>query len=265
MKRLLQFILFTGCLVSLPATAHIVYTGHDFGVFNNPSTVTLSNQAVKGNSGWINGVGYGDSHHLLPFRFTLSGSADVTLTFKGLDPFEFQPSYPPGAEPVTTLAEFQPGFSLYSGLTHTPPHLADYDSSVISIANRPDGSAGSFNALGDWKIGNDDGELSFLTYIGHVYDGVTGSSIAGADGLLDGLVSLSFAGLAAGDYSIFVGGANALAAGLDYFGLSGTLTVDSISQSVSEPGTHSIMLLGLVLLGIMALRPVSGSPVCKNI
>lgn len=255
MKRLFQFVLLAGSLVSLPATAHIVYTGHDFGVFDSPSTVTLSNQAVRGNSGWIDGVGYGDSHHVLPFRFTLSGSADVTLTFKGLDPFEFQPSYPPGAEPVTTLGGFQPGFSLYSGLTHTPPQLADHDSSPISIANRPAGTAGSFYALGDWAIGNENDELSFLTYIGHAYDGVTVNGIAGADGLLDGVVSLAFTGLAAGDYSVFVGGANTLAAGLDYFGLSGTLTIDSISQAVPEPGTRSILLLGLALLGVLLLRP----------
>lgn len=255
MKRLLQFILFAGCLISLPATAHIVYTGHDFGVFNSLSTVTLSDKAVTGNSGWINGADYGDSHHVRSFRFTLSGSADVTLTFKGLDSFEFQPSYPPGVEPVATLEGFQPGFSLYSGLAHTPPQQADHDSSLISIENRPEGSAGSFYALGDWAIGNDDGELSFLTYIGHAYDGAMVNGIAGADGLLDGVVSLAFTGLAAGDYSIFVGGANALATGLDYFGLSGTLTIDSISQAVPEPGTRSILLLGLVLLGMMLLRP----------
>ncbi len=249
MKRLFQFILFAGHLVALPAMAHIVYTGHDFGIFNSPSTITLSDQAVRGNSGWIDGANYGDSHHVLPFRFTLSGTADVTLTFKAADPFEFTPSFPPNAEPVMTLGGFQPGFSLYSGLAHIPPFKADYDSTEISIANRPEGSAGSFYALGDWTVGNEDGELSHLKYVGHAYDGVTTNGVAGADGFQDGVVSLSFAGLAAGDYSIFVGGANALAEGLDYFGFSGTLTIDSISQSVPEPGMLSIMLLGLILLG----------------
>ena len=53
--------------------------------------------------------------------------------------------------------------------------------------------------------------LSFLKHIGHAYDGAASGSVSGFDGVADGKVSHTFSNLAAGDYSVFVGGSDYLA------------------------------------------------------
>lgn len=256
MKMMLKYFLVLTGMTSLPAMAHIGYTGRNFGVFDGaPAVSTLSDLTVTGNWGWIDGTDsdYGDSHRVAPFRFTLLNSADVTLSFEGR---AFTPDAP-GATPA--LGGLQPGFSLYQGLAHIAPQKADYDNTEISRTNRPADSEGSFRALNDWVIGNDPdtengipASLSFFKYVGHAYDGREADS----DGMLDGRVSRSFIDLPAGDYSVFVGGSDYPAQELtnpdvmSRYGLSGSLVV----SAVPEPETWAMLLAGFGLIGTMARR-----------
>ncbi|KIO48673.1 PEP-CTERM sorting domain-containing protein [Nitrosospira sp. NpAV] len=251
MKKTLKYVLLFAGMTSLPAMAHIGYTGRNFGTFDDTYTVaTRSNQAATGNYGWIDGTDadYGDAHKTLAYRFTLLNPTDVTLTFGSQ---VFTPATA-GAAPV--LDGFMPGFSLYQGLAHLAPMKADLDSSDISKANRPDNAEGSFRALNDWKIGNEPdavngipADLSFFKFIGNAYDG-TGF---GSDGVTDGMVSHTFMNLAAGDYSVFVGGSDYLAQDisnpnlLNKYGVTGTL----VAGVVPEPETYAMLLAGLGLMG----------------
>jgi hypothetical protein len=144
---------------------------------------------------------------------------------------------------------------------------ADHDSADISRANRPDNAEGSFRALTDWSIGNDPGDLngtavpaslSFFKYIGHAYDGAG----FGSDGAPDGKVSHTFMNLAAGDYSVFVGGADYFAQDIanpnfeSKYGVTGTL----IAGVVPEPQTYAMLLAGLALMGTVVRRRRPGNP-----
>jgi hypothetical protein len=67
MKRTFRYALLLAGATSLPALAHVTYTGRNFGTFDNTHTSsTLMDQAVPGNFGWIDGTDsdYGDSHKL---------------------------------------------------------------------------------------------------------------------------------------------------------------------------------------------------------
>lgn len=256
MKMIMKYVLVVAGMTSLPAMAHIGYTGRNFGVFDGaPAVSSLSDLTVTGNWGWIDGTDsdYGDAHRVAAFRFTLLDAADVTLSFEGR---AFTPGVP-GATPA--LGGLQPGFSLYKGLAHISPMKADHDGAELSRAKRPTDSEGSFRALNDWVIGNDPdtengipASLSLFKYVGHAYDGVE----AGSDGVLDGRVSHSFIDLPAGDYSVFVGGSDYLAQELtnpdvmSRYGLSGSLVV----SAVPEPETWAMLLAGFGLIGTMARR-----------
>ncbi|MGH8683735.1 MAG: hypothetical protein ACREUM_00130 [Nitrosospira sp.] len=53
----LEYMLLLAGMTSVPAMAHIGYTGRSFGAFGDTfATSTLSNQAVTGNYGWIDGA-----------------------------------------------------------------------------------------------------------------------------------------------------------------------------------------------------------------
>jgi hypothetical protein len=94
--------------------------------------------------------------------------------------------------------------------------------------------------------------LSFFSYIGHAYDG----SGFGSDGIADGKVSHTFMNLAAGDYSVFMGGSDYLAQDisnpnlLSKYGVTGTL----VAGIVPEPETHAMLLAGLGLMGAVIRR-----------
>ena len=265
MKRTFRYALLLAGATSLPALAHVTYTGRNFGTFDNTHTSsTLMDQAVPGNFGWIDGTDsdYGDSHKLRAYRFTLTEPTTVTLSFK---------------EATSQVTDFQgnvftsqlgliPGFSLYQGLAHIAPEPSDHDSGVLSLASRPDYTEGSFRALTDWSIGNDPGNLngttipaslSFFKFIGDAYDGSTGY---GSDGTLDHMVSKTFSNLAAGDYSVFVGGADYLAQDLKnpnlstQYGITGTL----VAGVVPEPETYAMLLAGLCMIGTIVRRRAPG-------
>ena len=264
MKKMLRYALLLAGATSLPAMAHVTYTGRNFGTFDNTyASSTLMNQAVPGNYGWIDGTDsdYGDSHKVRAYRFTLTEPTTVTLSF---------------TEATSQVTDFQgnvftsqlgliPGFSLYQGLAHVAPELSDYDSAALSLASRPDYTEGSFRALTDWSIGNDPGNLngatipaslSFFKFVGDAYGGTGYSS----GGTLDHMVSKTFSNMAAGDYSVFVGGADYLAQDLKnpnlstQYGITGTL----VAGVVPEPEIYAMLLAGLCMIGTIVRRRAFG-------
>lgn len=265
MKKKIQYALILAGMASLPVSAHVGYGGRDFGTFENTHAIsTRTGQAATGNYGWIDGtdLDYGDSHKLRAYRFTLLEPTDVTLQFEQASS---QVTDHRG-NVSTSQPGLIPGFSLYQGLAHIAPAKADHDSADISLANRPEYAEGSFRALTDWSIGNDPTEfngieipasLSVFKYIGHAYDG-TGF---GSDNTPDGKVTHTFTNLAAGDYSVFVGGADYFAQDsgnpdlLTKYGVTGTL----IAGTVPEPESYAMFLAGLGLMGAVVRRCRTGS------
>jgi hypothetical protein len=256
----LQAALFLGALST--ASAHIGYTGRDFGSYSGIDTNRIiTNQNVTSDYGWADATdaNLGDTHKTRAFKFSLATDAWVTLSFQGL-------AYTSGATSYAALA--LPAFSLYRGVAAASTH----DGSAISLAWRDttygaNATEGSLNALGDWKIGADAGttfaDLSSFTYIGNAADGssanygtpassltlANGSNIPNAaingDGNADGVVTGSFY-LAAGDYSVFAGGANysGIATNTAY-GIQGSFT------AVPEPSTWALLSVSLVMGGLV--------------
>lgn len=245
-------------MLTQAASAHTNYGGtvRDLGPAANsiPGTITgfsagapyfksITNQTVTSNIGWVAGTeaAFGDAHLVKAYRFTLAEAGAVTITTSV-------------AVRGSGTAGFLPGFSLYSGLLHTVGG-SDYDTSLATQAylatlGDPQPRRGAFDALATWKIGNDAGNLSTLTYVGNAADGTSANfgfaaGIEG-DGNADGTVTGSW-WLPAGDYSLFVGGAD----------LSGTDTVGTYGIDVSLsviPEPSSLILSGIAAAGLMARR-----------
>ncbi len=226
-------------LIGIPARAHISYSGRDFGSYSGQTngTRSITNQTVTGNYGWADAADgiLGDSHRGRAFRFHLDHAAIVTLAVS--------------ANPSATsnsLGTLTPAFSIYSGLAGLAPFppsqttnapSADHDFGDASVAWRvawvrqnlnpeatdPSPTDGSWNALGDWKIGGD-GDLpgDFSQLSSFIYKG----SAASTNG--SGTATGSFA-LPAGDYTVFIGGndiANKTAdTALSPHGISATFSV----------------------------------------
>ena len=235
--------------------AHISYVSRDLGSFNPivASSVTLSSNTVSSDFGWASGTDAngGDSHKLRAFKFSVSSAGAVTFRAQGL-------SFDRSGVPIGALA--LPAFSVYRGLAHESPALGDHDSSVISALYNDSvyGAGnwqGSFRALGDWKIGNDDGatfaDLSSFTYLGHAVDGESSDLGGGVDGMVVQTLNLD-----PGSYSIFVGGGryyDLLNTGGDSSSFGFLLTVSTIP----EPSTGS--LLGICFLLWMLKNNAAGT------
>lgn len=267
MHKIIGYILlFVVGMVSVPAVAHISYSDRDFGIYDlaTGGSSTILHQFVRDNHGWLDGTSaeQGDSHGVLPFRFTLTSAADVTLSF--WEDSAMTTNYL-GIEEESILGLI-PGFSLYKGLGHLPPDELDHDGAPGSLLLRPENSEGSFVALDDWSITSsaDDSALdaSHFTYVGHAYDGDTGFT-PGGDGILDNFVSATFS-LFAGDYSVFVGGADPSLlvdpnAGARY-GVNASFSI--AQQQVPEPHTFALLLAGLGVLGVIKRRERTQSDLC---
>ena len=268
MNWISKFILVACAVLAIAGTqaiAHVGYSGRDFGtlMYNSDGsvkTVTIATQTISSGFGWADATDadWGDSHRGRFFRFTLSGSGDVQITAQRND----------------LLGTFLPSFSLYSGLGQLTPEQGGHDGSELSTDNRPTGTEGSLRALGNWSIGNDPtyntagdktsgiliaARLASFTYIGHAADGTSANfgNAAGifGDGNADGSLTATFTDLAAGDYSLWVGGAN--------YGLqsveTGPTTFPTYGVTVSaalvpEPSTGSLILGGAALLALLRRR-----------
>jgi len=179
------------------------------------------------------------------FRFGLENAARVTLAVEAH-----------AAATETSVGGLLPAFSIYGGLAHLPPAGPDYDTTDATLAwlaTLPEpAKEGAWNALDDFRIGNEDGDLSLFTFAGYGADGDAANfgatpGIVG-DGLADGFVAQSFF-LEAGDYTIFIGGADyAAQEGSEphpSYGIAATLTVP-------EPGAALAGLAAFVALGLAA-------------
>lgn len=248
------------------ALAHVGYSGRDFGtlMYNSDGsgkTVTIATQTISSGFGWADAtdMDWGDSHRGRFFRFTLSGTGDVQITAQR------------NLLGTGTTGTLLPAFSLYSGLGQLTPEQGGHDSAEFSIDNRPVGTEGSLRALGNWSIGNDPAyntagdptsgilyapRLAYFTYIGNAADGNsanygTAAGIVG-DGTADGFVTATFPGLAAGDYSLWVGGANyglqTVETGPSTFPTYGVTVTAAL---VPEPSIGFLLLGGATLLTLI--------------
>jgi len=278
MNRISKFILVTFTVLAIAGTkawAHVGYSGRDFGTLmynsdGSAQTVTIATQTLSSGFGWADATDadWGDSHRGRFFRFTLSGSGDVQITAQ-------RNSDGTGNLPGSSNAgTFLPAFTLYSGLGQLSPEQGGHDSAQYSINNRPAGTEGSVRALGNWSIGNDPtyntaGEptsgvlyapkLAYFTYIGNAADGTSANygSAAGifGDGTADGYLTATFSGLAAGNYSLWVGGANYALQSVE----TGPTTFPTYGVTVSaslvpEPSTGSLLVCGAAILAMLRRR-----------
>jgi len=273
--KYLILTLVAACAAPAGLQAHISYSGRDFGalIVGDPASV-INNQTVSGAFGWADGtdVDWGDSHRLRAFRFTLEIPSSVVITVQR------------NANGTGAAGTFLPAFSLFSGLAqrglnegvwqgevYRTEALA-HDYATLSRNSRPADTEGSFRALDDWSIGNDptyvtagdptsgiliEARLASFTYIGHAADGTSANfglapGING-DGVTDGYVTATFHGLAAGHYSLFIGGA-AYAAQTTEAPTYPTYGVDVSVQAVPEPSTRALLAGGGIVLAALLRR-----------
>jgi hypothetical protein len=250
------------------ALAHVGYSGRDFGnlMYNSDGsgkTVTIATQTISSGFGWADATDtdWGDSHRGRFFRFTLSGPGDVQITA--------QRNSNPTASGI--IGTFLPAFSLFSGLGQLAPEQGGHDSADFSIDNRQVGTEGSLRALGNWSIGNDPTyntagyptsgilyapRLAYFTYIGNAADGNSANYGAAVgifgDGTADGYLTATFTGLSAGDYSLWVGGANyglqTVETGPSTFPTYGVTVTAAL---VPEPSVGPLLLGGATLLTLL--------------
>ncbi|NDB95473.1 MAG: PEP-CTERM sorting domain-containing protein, partial [Verrucomicrobia bacterium] len=101
--------------------------------------------------------------------------------------------------------------------------------------------------------------LAYFTYVGNAADGNsanygTAAGIFG-DGTADGYLTATFTGLAAGDYSLWVGGANYALQSVE----TGPTTFPTYGVTVSaslvpEPSTGSLLVYGAAILTMLRRR-----------
>jgi hypothetical protein len=257
-----------GLLATLAtASAHIGYTGRDFGTLAiNNSTSIRGNQTISSSFGWADATDsdWGDSHRGRFYRFTLTSTASVVISAQRDNA---------GTSANGTESNFLPAISLFRGLGHLAPDQGSHDSAALSVSSRPGGTEGSLRTLVDWSIGNDPtyntpgdplsgiaiaASLRSFVYIGNIADGTTAnfgfeSGIFG-DGTADGFVEGTFNDLAPGDYSIFVGGAS-YGRQIDEPGPTyPTYGVDVSVRAIPEPGVIGLLALGGGAIAILWRR-----------
>ena len=274
MNWITKFILVACAVMAIAGTkalAHISYNNRNFGTLIISADVSNTTQTISSGFGWADATDadWGDSHRGRFFRFTLASPLEVDQSVRITVERNLLGT---GAQ-----GTFLSAFSLFSGLAQGSPESLAHDSSTLSVASRPNTTEGSFRSLTDWSIGNDDtyntaglptsgvkyaARLAFFTYIGHAADGTSANfgNAAGinGDGVADGFVTASFSGLSAGDYSLFVGGANyALQSDETDTTMFSTIPTYGVTVSaalVPEPSTGPLFLSGVALLALIRRR-----------
>jgi hypothetical protein len=278
-------------VVASPAFAHISYTGRDFGTVTTTGS-SIAGQLVSSGFGWADATDadWGDSHRFRYFRFNVASGTSVQITVaRNAAGTGSNGTFLPGFSLFSGLAQRANNEGVWqtleSGSTYRTEALA-HDSAALSVQSLVDqfgsgngsglggsGKEGSFRSLANWSIGNDptyvtagnpssgiliEPRLASFTYIGHAADGTSANfgNAAGilGDGNADGFVTATFADLAPGDYSLFVGGAN--------YGLQSTETgpsfptygVNVTVQAVPEPGACVLAAIGVGAAGWTCLR-----------
>ena len=283
-------ILSTAALAALAiasaARAHIGFTGDRTLNSGNPLaagfSATVSSRTVSSSFGWADGTdaSWGDSHRNTYFRFFIGvGGPDtvdvsVARTDRAVDPAGVVTGSQTGAAGV-----FLPAFSLYRIGTGTMPG-GTHDGATASIQYLQtrfgttsdglggSGKEGSFAALEDWQIYHDTGVLNVsgfgdFRYVGHIADGTPdnyglASGVTG-DGVADGAVARTFAGLSPGEYFIVVGGADYAAQNTETatFGAGGnafpTYGVAVTVAAIPEPSSAAA-LAGFGAIGFAGVR-----------
>jgi hypothetical protein len=296
-------LLLTAALAALVtahnASAHIGFSGsRNFDTLVLGVPETSSDRTVGSAYGWADGTdsNFGDSHRETFFRFVLSDTTDVTVSVARRDGTQtgaagvFLPGFSlyrigTGTMPASThdgaaasVAYLTANFgtagvaeSFIDSNTDTfwTPGESFTDANGNGVWDSAglgnSGKEGSFNALGDWQIFNDGGQVGDFRYVGHAADGSAGNyglvSGINGDGLADGFVTGSFTGLIAGEYFIAVGGANyGDQSNLKNSGQYGTVGVTfptygiTVSVTAIPEPSSAVVLAGLGALGFAALR-----------
>ena len=274
------------------ALAHISYNNRNFGTLIISADVSNTTQTISSGFGWADATDadWGDSHRGRYFRFTLANplAADqsVRITAKrnllGTGPND---TFLPAFSLFSGLAQQANNEGVQQGSVYRTEALA-HDGAALSIQSLVNqfgsgngsglggsGKEGSFRSLGNWSIGNDPtyntagnptsgnliaARLASFTYIGHAADGTSANfgNAAGinGDGVADGFVTASFSGLSAGDYSLFVGGANYSLQATEGPTTFPTYGADVTVGLVPEPSTGFLLLGGTALLGLLRRR-----------
>ena len=290
-----------------PAEAHMSYSGRDFGTVTTGSTI--SGQAVSSSFGWAEAtdLNWGDSHRMRAYRFTLAAPTSVTVTaqrqnlavgtatgqqtgahdvllpafslYSGLSHTTSPLAHDSSSLSVEWLRQQFGTSGVAEAYTDSnsngrwDPGEAFTDTNANGVWDSANlggsGKEGSFNALGDWSIGNSTtnwptipanprtDSLRSFTYVGHAADGTTanygtfGMATIAGDGVADGTVSQTFLNLAPGDYSLLVGGAGYAAQGTETatFGAAGnafpTYGLTVTVAPVPEPGAFVLAAIGI--------------------
>ena len=274
------------------ALAHISYTGRNFGTLIIGTDVSNNTQTISSGFGWADATDadWGDSHRFRYFRFTLANplTADQSVritaerSLLGTGPTG---TFLPAFSLFSGLAQRANNEGVQQGSVYRTEALA-HDGAALSSQSLVDqfgsgngsglggsGKEGSFRSLGNWSIGNDDtyntagdatsgvlipARLASFTYIGHAADGTSANfgNAAGivGDGTADGFVTATFSGLAAGDYSLFVGGANYALQAREVPTTFPTYGANVTVGLVPEPSTGSLLLGGAALLTLLRRR-----------
>ena len=256
--------------------AHVGYTNRNFGTLvPDGPPVTIANQTVTGNFGWADGTDddFADSHKLRAYRFSLAAPAVVTLTFSA------------STNGGTLNGGLKPGFSVFRGLARQAPFVSggspDYDTAPITLAYLATlpgpAKRGAFRSLTTWRMGGEgqtgpvfDFEdpasgLSTFEFRGYGVDG--NASLFGpapgvvGDNSADGTATKSLF-LEAGDYSVFVGGANHAGQGppedATVYGVTATISASVFHYVAGDPQDGGIRYQHQVTLGRNSTGSFSG-------
>ncbi|HBA66471.1 MAG TPA: hypothetical protein DCZ48_09940 [Methylococcaceae bacterium] len=244
MKKLLSTMACVAAVGFFPtqqASAHISWINltNLTPVIDGDKHIYSANSIVSGNYGWADAMDedWGDSHQGAWIQFTLTESSNVKIHVES----DYQDTFLNfnGNLFPLKIGDLTPGFSLYSGVL--PDEAHDYS------VPPPAGKEGAWNGQGTTTMGNDDGEVGTIYYIGHA-------------GEIDGLATaVSWMGtLEAGIYTVAIGGTcyeRENCGAFNRFNADNAMRGFDINLTVAPvPLPAAIWLMGAGLFGLGAFR-----------